>query len=81
MSHSSNPVNLLGLLFLYYIVRRLMRTKLMDIGGARHANNAREEMTRLNEELLAMAGEMNIETPVMHELHRYSGPAFSSRKT
>ena len=52
------------------IVRRLMRTKLMDIGGARHANNAREEMSRLNEELLAMAGEMNIDTPVMHELQR-----------
>ncbi len=57
------------------IVRRLMATKLMDIGGARHANNAREEMTRLNEELLAMAAERGIETPVMHELHRYADPA------
>lgn len=52
------------------IVRRLIRTKLMDIGGARHANNAREEMSRLNEELLAMAGEMNIDTTAMHELQR-----------
>ncbi len=36
---------------------------MMDIGGARHANNAREEMFGLNEELLAMAGDM-------HELQR-----------
>jgi len=47
-----------------------MNITMMDIGGARHANNAREEMSRLNEELLAMAGEMNIDTPVMHELQR-----------
>ncbi len=57
------------------IVRRLMATKLMEIGGARHANNAREEMTRLNEELLALAGKRGIETPAMKELHRYADPA------
>jgi 2-dehydropantoate 2-reductase len=63
------------------IMRRMMATKLMDIGGARHANNAREEMTRLNEELLAMAGEMGIETPAMLELHRYADPAVLPRVT
>lgn len=59
------------------IMQRMMRTKLMDIGGARHAKNAREEMIRLNEELLALAGEAGIETPAMHELQRYADPAAS----
>jgi len=63
------------------IVRRLMATKLMEIGGARHANNAREEMTRLNEELLAMADKKGVETPAMRELHRYSDPAVSPLET
>lgn len=54
------------------IVRRLMLKEIMDIGGARHANNAREEMIRLNEELLALAGERGIETPAMDELLRYA---------
>jgi 2-dehydropantoate 2-reductase len=57
------------------ILRRLMASKLMEIGGARHANNAREEMTRLNEELLDLARESGIKTPAMIELHRYADPA------
>jgi 2-dehydropantoate 2-reductase len=63
------------------IVRRLMRTKLMDIGGARHAVNAREEMIRLNEELLTLAEESGIETPAMSELHSYAGPTIPPLKT
>lgn len=40
---------------LVLLAQRFMGSKLMDIGGARHANNAREEMTKLNEELFALA--------------------------
>lgn len=55
--------------------RRLFGSKLLDIGGARHANNAREEMIKLSEELLALAAAVKMDTPVLNELHRYADPA------
>jgi len=54
-------------------IRRLLNTELMDIAGARHARNAPEEMRQLSEELIALAREAGVETPVLDELHRYSG--------
>ena len=44
--------------------------KIMDIGGARHARNAREEMVQLSEEFLALADSAGIEVPTLRELHR-----------
>ncbi len=57
------------------LAQRLFATELMNIAGARHARNARNEMTRLNEELLELASRAGADTPVMRELHRYSDPS------
>lgn len=68
-------MRLLGVLpdsLLTALFRRVFRMEVMDIGGARHARNAREEMTRLSAELLELAGEAGVETPVLRELHRYA---------
>ena len=46
--------------------------KIMDIGGARHARNAREGMVHLSEELLALAGSAGVDTQVLRELHQYA---------
>jgi 2-dehydropantoate 2-reductase len=56
------------------LLQRLLASPIMDIGGKRHALAAREEMTALNEELLAMADAVGMDAPMMRELHRYSDP-------
>ncbi len=56
-------------------VKRLLNTELMDIAGARHARNAPEEMRQLSEELIILARDAGVETPVLDELHRYSDPS------
>lgn len=61
------PNFLLRLLFKF-----VFGMKIMDIGGARHANNAREEMSLLSKEFLALADEAGIETPTLRTLHQYS---------
>ncbi len=66
---------------LVLLFRRFLKTELLDIGGARHARNAREEMKKLNEELFAMAEKVGMETPVMKELHRYADPNVPSAVT
>ena len=60
---------------LVLLAKRFIGTPLLDIGGARHARSAREEMTRLNEELFALARNAGMETPAMKELHRYADPS------
>lgn len=57
------------------LMQRLIASPIMDIGGKRHALAARDEMTALNEELLAMAEAIGMDTPMMRALHRYSDPA------
>jgi len=57
------------------LARRFINTELLDIGGARHARNARDEMKKLNEELFALARKVGMDTPAMAELHRYADPA------
>ncbi|MBM4236798.1 MAG: ketopantoate reductase family protein [Firmicutes bacterium] len=57
------------------LARKLFGSKLLDIGGARHARSARAEMTKLNEELLDLARQAGIKTPYLDELHRYADPA------
>ncbi len=59
------------------IIRRLLNTRLMDIAGARHARNAPEEMKQLSEELIILARDAGVETPVLNELHRYSDLSLS----
>ena len=64
------------------LMQRVMASPIMDIGGKRHALAARDEMTALNEELLAMAETVGMGTPMMRALHRYSDmavpPAFAA---
>jgi 2-dehydropantoate 2-reductase len=62
-------------LLLVPLMQRLLAAPIMDIGGKRHAMAAREEMTALSEELLALADEAGMETPTMRALHRFSDPA------
>ncbi|TVR97149.1 MAG: ketopantoate reductase family protein [Trueperaceae bacterium] len=61
------PDFLLMLLF-----RIVMRMRIMDIGGARHARNAREEMATLSRQLLSLAKETDVPTPTLRELHRHA---------
>lgn len=46
--------------------------KIMDIGGARHARNAREEMIKLSQEFLELADKAGMEVPTLRELHQYA---------
>jgi 2-dehydropantoate 2-reductase len=57
------------------LLQRILGTELLDIGGSRHANNARDEMRKLNEELFSLARKVGMQTPAMIELHRYSDPS------
>ena len=61
------PDFLLVLLF-----RIVFRMRIMDIGGARHARNAREEMAQLSKQFLALANEVGMKTPTLRELHQYA---------
>ncbi len=62
-------------LMLMPLVRRLLNSKLLDIAGASHARNAPEEMSYLSEELITLAREAGVKTPVLDELHCYSDPS------
>lgn len=57
---------------LVWLFRIVFRLKIMDIGGARHARNAREEMATLSAQLLELADEANVPVPTLRELHRYA---------
>jgi len=46
--------------------------RIMDIGGARHARNAREEMAHLSEQLLGLADDAEVPVPTLRELHRHA---------
>ncbi|TVR57803.1 MAG: hypothetical protein EA426_11445 [Spirochaetaceae bacterium] len=54
------------------LLARAFGTDLFDIGGARHARNARDEMGRLTNELMEMARVKNVATPVLEELAQYA---------
>ena len=54
------------------MLSRALGSDLFDIGGARHARNARDEMLRLTNELMAMARAAAIATPVLDELAPYA---------
>lgn len=60
------------------LVKRLLSTELLDIAGASHARNAPEEMKQLSAELITLARDAGVETPVLNELHCYYTPSFST---
>ena len=57
-------------LLLVPLLRRVIASPILDIGGVRHAVAARDEMTALNHELFALARAAGIDTPAMSELQR-----------
>ena len=50
------------------LLRRLVALPIMDVGGARHARAARDEMDALNAELAALARSAGVDTPAMDAL-------------
>lgn len=54
------------------LFKMVFRMKIMDIGGARHARNAREEMIQLSEEFLSLADRAGVDVPTLRELHSYA---------
>lgn len=62
------------------LLRRVIASPIMDIGGVRHAVAARDEMSALNEELFALARAAGIDTPAMTELRRKANSAQASEE-
>ena len=60
------------------MLSRALGTDLFDIGGARHARNAREEMRRLTADLMDLARAGKVPTPVLDELAQYASGGASS---
>lgn len=56
------------------LFRRVLGSELMDIGGARHARAARDEMHRLSLELLEMAERSGRRIPALRDLHHLADP-------
>lgn len=66
-ARTARPDFLLAPLF-----RVVFNRTIMDRSGARHVRNARGEMAQLSADLLALADEAGVDTPVLRELHRYA---------
>ncbi|RQD75771.1 MAG: ketopantoate reductase family protein [Candidatus Syntrophonatronum acetioxidans] len=52
------------------LFQQVLRSKIADIGMARHLRNAQEEMDQLEQEFHALIKKSGLETPVINELHR-----------
>ncbi len=63
------------------LFQRVLRSKIADIGMARHLRNAQEEMDQLNKEFHALIEKAGIETPVINELDRRAKAALSGSFT
>ncbi len=57
------------------LLQRVLGSELFDIGGARHARNARDEMIQLRDEFNVLKEKAGIETPVLDDLQRYIDPS------
>ncbi len=57
------------------LFQRVLKTNIADIGLARHLRNAREEMEQLEEEFFLLVEKSGLDTPVLDELVRASGPS------
>lgn len=71
--HPLRPPALRGVLaipdaLLLPLLRRLVALPIMDVGGARHARAARDEMDALNAELVSLARAAGVATPAMDAL-------------
>ncbi|WP_114748574.1 ketopantoate reductase family protein [Pleomorphovibrio marinus] len=58
-----------------FLLQRVLGTELFDIGGVRHARNARSEMMQLKEEFRVLKEKAGIKTPVLDEVVKYIDPA------
>ncbi len=63
------------------LFQRVLRSKIADIGMARHLRNAQEEMDQLNKEFHALIEKAGIEIPVINELGRRAKAALSGSST
>jgi len=52
------------------LFQQVLKTKIADIGMARHLRNAREEMDRLEKEFLMLVEKSGLATPVLDQLHK-----------
>ena len=57
------------------LLQRVLGSELFDIGGVRHARNARDEMLQLREEFRQLKEKAGIKTPVLDELEKYIDPS------
>ncbi len=62
-------------LILAPLFQQVLKTKIADIGMARHLRNAREEMEQLEEEFFHLVEESGLKTPLLDELRRASTPS------
>ncbi len=63
-------MNLLPLPVLTALFSKVLATKVMDIGGARHVRNAREEVLMFSRELIEVCDETGTKAPVFRQLHQ-----------
>ncbi|UNC91160.1 ketopantoate reductase family protein [Candidatus Contubernalis alkaliaceticus] len=57
------------------LLQRVLGSELFDIGGVRHARNARDEMLQLREEFRQLKEKAGIKTPVLDEVEKYFDPS------
>ena len=63
------------------LLQKLLGTDLFDIGGVRHAKNARDEMLHLKEEFKVLKEKSGLKTPVLDEVEKYIEPSVPSLLT
>jgi len=56
------------------LFQRVLKTKIADIGMARHLRNARDEMEQLEKELFVLVEASGLDTPVLDQLRKASAP-------
>ena len=54
------------------LFQKVLKSKIADIGMARHLKNAREEMEQLTKEFMVLVEKSGVDTPVLDELQRCS---------
>jgi 2-dehydropantoate 2-reductase len=57
------------------LLQRVLGSELFDIGGVRHARNARDEMMQLRDEFEKLKEKAGIKTPVLDELEKFIDPS------
>ncbi len=57
------------------LFQKVLKTKIADIGMARHLRNARDEMDQLEKEFFRLVDKSGLATPVLDQLHKAGGPS------